>query len=137
MKIHPFNISPIDIGEKVQRSSKKKKLPGTRNDESCRSGKWNAAALYSIVSPKFVSNKKEVTSPKLVEKAKTKKENTHTKKKKKEKREDRKEGEIGNAQQTHRSALNSRFIISRYTCELYIYMAKSTLHFNFELRFSS
>lgn len=95
MKIHPFNISPIDIdGEKVQRSGKKK-LPGTRNDESCRSGKWNAAALYSIVSPKFVSNKKEVTSPKLVEKAKTKKENTHTKKK--EKREGRKKGETGNA----------------------------------------
>lgn len=89
MKIHPFNISPIDIdGEKVQRSGKKKKLPGTRNDESCRSGKWNAAALYSIVSPKFVSNKKEVTSPKLVEKAKTKKENTHTKKK-------RKKGKVG------------------------------------------
>lgn len=74
----------------------KKKLPGTRNDESCRSGKWNAAALYSIVSPKFVSNKKEVTSPKLVEKAKTKKENTHTQKKK-EKREGRKKGETGNA----------------------------------------
>lgn len=52
---------------------KKKNCRGTRNDESCRGGKWNAAALYSIVSSKFVSDKKKkVTSPNSLKKQKLK-----------------------------------------------------------------
>lgn len=71
MKIHPFNISSMDIdGEKVQRSGQKKKnCLETRNDESCRSGKWNAAALYSIVSPKFIFDGKK--KKKRIEKRKS------------------------------------------------------------------
>lgn len=51
---------------------KKKNCRGTRNDESCQGGKWNAAALYSIVSSKFVSDKKKVTSPNSLKKQKLK-----------------------------------------------------------------
>lgn len=50
----------------------KKNCRGTRNDESCQGGKWNAAALYSIVSSKFVSDKKKVTSPNSLKKQKLK-----------------------------------------------------------------
>lgn len=68
----------------------KKNCRGTRNDESCQGGKWNAAALYSIVSSKFVSDKKKSHFTELVEKAKTKRE---IKKGKRRKKKERKKSE--------------------------------------------
>lgn len=136
MKIHPFNISPIDIGEKVQRSSKKKNCPERETTSRVEAENGMQQLCIQLFRLNLFPTKKKLLHLSSLKKQKLKKR-THTHKKKKEKREGRKEGEIGNAQQTHRSALNSRFIISRYTCELYIYMAESTLHFNFELRFSS
>lgn len=66
---------------------KKKNCRGTRNDESCRGGKWNAAALYSIVSSKFVSDKKKKSYfAELVEKAKTKRKIKKGKEEKKERK---------------------------------------------------
>lgn len=92
MKIHPFNISLDGYrwwreSTEGRRGEKKKNCRGTRNDESCRGGKWNAAALYSIVSSKFVSDKKKKSYfAELVEKAKTKRKIKKGKEEKKERK---------------------------------------------------
>lgn len=58
---------------------RERKLPG-ETTESCQGGKWNAAALYSIVSSKFVSDKKK-KKKKLLRRYSLKKQKLKEKKK--------------------------------------------------------
>lgn len=96
MKIHPFNISPIDIdGEKVQRSGKKKNCP--ERETTSRVGAENGMQQLCIqlFRLNLFPTKKKLLHLSSLKKQKLKKR-THIQKKK-EKREGRKKGETGNA----------------------------------------
>lgn len=94
MKIHPFNISPIDIdGEKVQRSGKKN-CPERETTSRVEAENGMQQLCIQLFRLNLFPTKKKLLRLSSLKKQKLKK---RTHKKKKEKREGRKKGEIGNA----------------------------------------